>query len=291
MTSDRVSTAVLVLILVLLVLAAPPAGAQVAATSSLPPLDSNIDYPARQAGILVESGDAWLAVPNAYPAKVRAKNGIASSFTYGAVPAIAEADYAGEHSGVQLMPGRPIFCICHVLSIPGEPLLVRLHPQKGIRALDGGRIPILRGKVAEAGKNAISFVAEVVHPEENIWLVRPRETLPPGEYALMLGAKNLALFTFGISPDAAPASPQGRLRIPKIQTTGGKSEAGVRVHVVADALDRMLFQVGLHLAGIFQDRFHVVLPRILVVVPAVVGVDRALLMLWIAVPESPGVTR
>jgi hypothetical protein len=150
-----------------------------------------------RAGVLIQGSD-WAAIDAASPAKLRAKGGIAQSLSYGAVRGTAVADYAGEHAAVQIKPGRVIICVCRLISIPGDPVIVRLHRQKGMRELDGGKLAILGAKMADASKNDLIPV-DVTHPENNFWLVQSQQALPEGEYALMLGTQNFAVFPFTVS--------------------------------------------------------------------------------------------
>jgi hypothetical protein len=89
---------------------------------------------------------------------------------------------------------------------------VRLHPKKDSRELDGGRLPVLGAKMAEARQSDL-VPTEVVQPENTYWLVRATEDLPAGEYALMLGTQNMSIFAFtianppGENPAAAPRKP------------------------------------------------------------------------------------
>jgi hypothetical protein len=166
-------------------------------SSSTAPANFTADYPKDRTGMLIENS-GWTDVPNAHPSKTHVKRGIAASFTYGAVPAVVVAEYEGLHAQVQLAPGRPVLCICHVLSLPGAPALVRLHPKKTFRELDGGRLPVLGAKISEATKNDLIAV-EVSQPENTVWLIRPREALPAGEYALMLGTQNMSIFPFTVA--------------------------------------------------------------------------------------------
>jgi hypothetical protein len=142
---------------------------------------------------------AWTPIDSANPAKLRAKGAIAQSLSYGAVRGTAVADYTGEHAAIQLKPGKVSICLCRLLSLPGDPAIVRLHPQKGMRELDGGKLAILGAKMAEAGKSDL-IPADVTHPESTIWVVRTHDPLPEGEYALMLGTQNMSIFPFTVSP-------------------------------------------------------------------------------------------
>lgn len=156
------------------------------------------DYPKDQVGVLILIDDsAWLAAPQVFPSKTHVKRGIAASLTYGAVPATAVAEYDGLHAAVQTVPGRPSFCICHLISLPGAPVIVKLHPKKNSRELDGGRLPVLGSKMTEATKSDLVEV-DVSQPENTVWLVQPREPLPAGEYALMLGTQNMSIFAFSV---------------------------------------------------------------------------------------------
>jgi hypothetical protein len=164
------------------------------------PADSSTstpDYPESRAGVLIKGSD-WAAMDSMMPSKTRTKGGITQSLSYGAVRGSVVADYNGEHAAVQIKPGRVVICICRMISLPADPLIVRLHPQKGMRELDGGKLAVLGAKMAEATKSDL-IPADVSHPDSNTWLVRSQDALPEGEYALMIGAQNMAIFPFTIS--------------------------------------------------------------------------------------------
>jgi hypothetical protein len=170
------------------------------ASATLPPLTA--DYPRDRTGILIQSSD-WISVPSEMPAKVRMKHGFAPALTYGIASAAAVTDYDGPHARVKVEPGRPVICICHVMSLPGNPALVRLHPKKDFRELDSGKLHI-GAKVAEAEKNDL-IPTNVSQPESTVWLVQPQQALPAGEYALMVGTQNMSIFPFTVAA-ASPSS-------------------------------------------------------------------------------------
>jgi hypothetical protein len=171
--------------------------------------DSTVDYPMNQAGVLIQGAD-WTPVANQYPARTRAAHSIAASLSYGFVPVKIVAEYDGEHSPTQVETAQPIICICHFMSLPGDPVLVRLRPKKGVRELDGGRMyvyPVVgNSKMADANKSDL-IPTNVSRPDPQVWLVRPQTPLDPGEYALMLGTQNLSIFPFTVvaTPSAHPA--------------------------------------------------------------------------------------
>lgn len=167
-----------------------------------PPSTVTADYPRDRAGTFMLSSD-WISIPSEMPAKSHLKHGLAPALTYGVAPATAVSDYEGLHAQVQIEPGRPVICICHVLSLPGNPALVRLHPKKNLRELDGGNLHI-RGKIEEAEK-ADLLPINISQPESTVWLVQPQQALPAGEYALMLGTQNVSIFPFSVA--AASPSP------------------------------------------------------------------------------------
>jgi hypothetical protein len=187
-------------------IAAPTAPAQNTATGSAAPSDLAADYPAGSAGVLIQGSD-WLPISAASPSRVRTKNGLAASLSYGAVRAVAEADYNGDHADIQITPARPAICVCQIASLPGDPILVKLHPQKGMRVLDGGKLPIIGAKIAEASKSD-SIPVQVSHPENTVWVLRPLAALPAGEYALMLGSQNFVIYPFTVSATPADSSPE-----------------------------------------------------------------------------------
>ncbi len=164
------------------------------------------DYPSDTPGIFIKDS-AWKALASQMPAKTKAAHGIAASLSYGLVPAKVVAEYEGDHAPTQSDAGQPIFCICHILSLSGQPVVVRLHVKKASRELDGGKMivyPITGGsKVADANKSDLITV-DVTQPDPHVWLIRPQSVLPPGEYALMLGTQNVNIYPFTIS------SPSGK---------------------------------------------------------------------------------
>ena len=169
---------------------------------------ADLEYPIDQAGVLIHDSDDWTAIDSAAPAKTRAKNGIAQSLSYGAVRGTVVADYAGEHAAVHVKSGRITICLCHLVSLPGDPAIVKLHPVKGgMRELDGGKMPVLGGKIADASKNDL-VPTSVTHPDKAFWLVQSQDALPEGEYALMLGTQNIMIFPFTISAAENSASPK-----------------------------------------------------------------------------------
>jgi hypothetical protein len=165
------------------------------------------NYPANKAGVLIE-GSQWTEVPNAFPFKTRARRGIAASLSYGLVPAKVVAEYRGDHAPVQVNPGQPVIRICHMISLPGQPVIVRLYPKKDARELDGGKMivyPVVGGsKMADATKSDLVPV-DISQPAPQVWLVRPQEALEPGEYGLMLGTQNLSIFPFTVA-ETPPSS-------------------------------------------------------------------------------------
>ena len=159
------------------------------------------DYPTARPGIFIQSS-SWREIANAMPAKTKAAHGIAASLSYGVVPAKLVAVYDGQHAPTQVDAGQITICICHIISLPGAPVIVRLHLKKDSRELDGGKMivyPVVGGsKMADANKSDLIPVDQA-HPDPNVWLVRPQSPLAPGEYALMLGTQNLNIYPFTVT--------------------------------------------------------------------------------------------
>jgi len=175
---------------------------------ALQPMSSNAvidsDYPTVRPGVFIEDS-SWKPMTNEMPARVKTGRGFAAAVSYGAVPAKVLAEYNGEHATAQVDATKPVICICHMTSLPAKPVIVQLHPKKGARELDGGRMvvyPIVGGsKMADANKSDLIPVDQT-HPDENVWLIRPQIPLAPGEYALMLGTQNLSVYTFSVTASA-----------------------------------------------------------------------------------------
>jgi hypothetical protein len=158
------------------------------------------ECPTNQVGIYFLQAKP-MPLANLNPVKVKSARGFAASLSYGLVPAKVVAEYGGEHAPAYSELAQPIICIRHMISLPGDPVIVRLHAKKDSRELDGGRMtvyPVVGGsKVADA--NASDLIAvDVVHPEPTVWQIRLKSPLEPGEYALMLGTQNLSIFSFRI---------------------------------------------------------------------------------------------
>jgi len=166
-------------------------------TASPAPSNFRTEYASDGVGVLVENS-GWVDLSQELPSKTRTKRGLVSALSYGVVPGAIIAEYPGQHAELQIENRRPVFSICNVPYFPGAPALVRLHPKKDSRELDAGRLPAVGAKIAEA-KQSDLVPAEVVQPENACWLLRPRENLPAGEYALMLGTQNMSIFAFTIT--------------------------------------------------------------------------------------------
>ena len=165
------------------------------------------DYPRTRAGVLIEDTQ-WADVASQTPSKTKAAHGIAAGLSYGLVPAKIVAEYDGEHASTRTRESQPVICICHINSLPGPPVLVRLHSKKGARELNGGKMtvyPIVGGsKTADASKTDL-VAADVSQPQPQVWLIRPQALLDPGEYAVMLGTQNINIFPFTVEEVSVPA--------------------------------------------------------------------------------------
>jgi len=175
------------------------------ASSVIPNSAFTAEYPGDRAGILVQNS-SWQEIKNETPTKTKTKRGIAASLSYGAAPAKLVAEYEGDHAATQVEIGQLMLCICHLLDLPGEPVIVRLHPKKNSRQLDGGKMivyPIVGGsKTADASKSDLIPV-EIGHPDPHVWLVRSQLSLPVGEYALIVGTQNVNIYPFTVASSVA----------------------------------------------------------------------------------------
>lgn len=159
-----------------------------------------VTCPRDKPGIYVQGAGEWQPLSQAAYLKVKAKHAYLSSLSYGAVAAPMVVEYAGPHAAVQLQSSRPVICVSHILS-PTPPMLVHLTVKKKIRELDSGTIravPLGGSKQAKADSSSL-VPTTTEQPENGIVLLRPQADLPPGEYAVMFGAQNLAILDFGIS--------------------------------------------------------------------------------------------
>lgn len=156
--------------------------------------------PSGNPGLYIKDGGGWRAIAPSTPTKVKAKHAFASSLTYGAVAAPVVAVYSGAHAQVQMQGARPLICVYHIMTTD-SPLLVRLVEKKGSRELDSGHV---RASLTGSGHQAVADARIVVptpssQPEDRVILLQPQTDLLPGEYAVMFGAQNLAIFDFSLS--------------------------------------------------------------------------------------------
>lgn len=176
------------------------------AQDTTPPASAlSADYPGDRPGVFIQ-GSSWTELPNAVPLKIKAAHGMVASFSDGMVPAKLVAEYQGDHSSAEVNPGRPIICICRFLSLPGQPVIVRLHAKKGQRELDGGTMnvyPLVGGKKWPEARKSDLIPVEVSQADPHDWLVRSQAALEPGEYALMLGTQNMSIFSFTVAEASA----------------------------------------------------------------------------------------
>ena len=148
----------------------------------------------------VQDGGNWQSIAPASPTKVKTKHGFASSLTYGAVAAPVVAVYPGAHAQVQAHGVRPRICVYNVIT-PDTPILVRLVEKKDTRELDSGHI---RASLTGSSHQAVADAGIVVptttsEPGNHVTLLEPQSDLVPGEYAVMFGAQNLAIYDFGLA--------------------------------------------------------------------------------------------
>ncbi len=175
--------------------------AQAPATPPATPSPFPAKYPTDRAGVFIQNPE-WDKIPSAMPSRTKARHSIAASLSYGAVPANIVAEYEGLHAQVQVNLAQPIFCLCHLVSLPGDPVIVKLHPKKNTRELDGGKMivyPLVGGSKSANANSSDLVPVDVLHPDPQVWLVRPKSELQAGEYALMLGTQNVSIFPFTVT--------------------------------------------------------------------------------------------
>lgn len=159
--------------------------------------------PNQPPGVYVQGADGWHALSSTTPFKTKAAHGFLSSMTDGAVAARIESEYRGSHAAVQIQGARPTVCISHVIT-PAQPIIVRLREKKNDRELDGGKIralPVVGGMKTTKAPSSIVVPTTIDKSRHEITLVHPKADLAPGEYAVMFGPTNVAIFDFGV--DAA----------------------------------------------------------------------------------------
>lgn len=156
--------------------------------------------PNQPPGVYIQGADGWHALSSEIPFKTKAAHGFLSSMTEGAVAARIEAEYRGSHAAVQVQGARPTVCVSHMIT-PAQPIIVRLRERKNDRELDGGKIralPVVGGTKITEAQSSIVVPTTTNKSEYGITLVHPQTNLVPGEYAVMFGPTNVAIFGFGV---------------------------------------------------------------------------------------------
>lgn len=157
--------------------------------------------PDQPPGVYVQGADGWHALSQATPFKTKLAHGFLSSMTDGAVAARIKAEYHGSHAAVQVQGARPTVCVSHLIT-PAEPMIVLLREKKDHRELDGGKIralPVVGGAKATKAESSIVVPTTKDTSDHGITLVHPQADLGPGEYAVMFGPTNVAIFSFGVN--------------------------------------------------------------------------------------------
>lgn len=160
---------------------------------------SSIDScPNDQPGIYVKDATGWQKLAPIQPAKMKAKHAFLSSMSYGAVAAPMVVEYAEAHAQIQIHAMRPFVCVSHVM-FSGSPLLVRLEVKKKTRELDSGSVRAIpfANDSRQGQASANSVVPTTTSTEDGKTILEPQIDLSAGEYAVMFGAQNLAIFDFG----------------------------------------------------------------------------------------------
>ena len=156
--------------------------------------------PSQPPGVYIEDARGWTPLSAATPSKMKAKHAFLSSVTEGAVAAPVIVEYANPHAAVAAHRARPTICVSH-LTTTAPPMLVRLDVKKKTRELDSGTVRAFPfGDTSRQGHaEASSLVSSTTQkPEYGIVLLSPQTNLDSGEYAVMFGASNLAIFDFGV---------------------------------------------------------------------------------------------
>lgn len=182
-----------------LLVSMPVLGQQVAASNSK--TNMNDSYPSGDPGVYMQDATGWHLLSQNTSFKAKVKHGVLSGLTYGAVAAPMVVEYAGAHATVQAHTAKPRICVYHLLT-SGQPLLVHLSQKKQKRDLDSGTMHVLPivGASHQVGANAGSLVAITTQSNDACKiLMQPTSDLADGEYAVMFGAQNVAIFDFGVS--------------------------------------------------------------------------------------------
>jgi hypothetical protein len=161
------------------------------------------DCPSQPPGVYLKGAGGWTALASATPSRMKAKHAMLSSLTEGAVAAPMIVEYAEPHAAVEVQSARPTVCVSHLMT-SAPPLLVRLEIKKKTRELDSGSVratPFVASSEQGHAQDSIIVPSSTTKPEYGILLLQPQTNLEPGQYAVMFGASNLAIFDFGV--DAA----------------------------------------------------------------------------------------
>jgi hypothetical protein len=140
----------------------------------------------------------WKEIEQVLPGETNfgLKHGVISGLTYGAVPARLVVRFDGAHADIQVSSRRPAIRVSGV-SVVGNLLLVRLHAKRGHRELAGSRLWGPADELATVEKrDCVAIVSGTEGP--GVRTLRSKDALAPGEYALVVGKHNMAIFPFTV---------------------------------------------------------------------------------------------
>ncbi len=169
-----------------------------AGTASVAAADS---LPSGRPGVYIQDASGWHLLTESTPTKVKTKHAYLSSLSYGAVAAPMVVEYANPHASLQVHGAQLSICVYHVMT-PGAPLIVRLEEKKKTRELDSGTIRAtpLGGSGRQAKADASILIPTItVQSQDSVTVLRPETDLSAGEYAVMFGPQNMAIFDFGVT--------------------------------------------------------------------------------------------
>lgn len=162
--------------------------------------------PSQPPGVYIKGGTEWSPLSATNPSRMKAKHAFLSSVTEGAVAAPMVVEYANPHAAVDVHTDQPTICVSHLMT-SAPPMLIRLNVKKKIRELDSGSVRAIPfGDTSRQGHAVAGSIVPTTteKPEYGIVLLQPQTKMDAGEYAVMFGADNLAVFDFGVdAPEPA----------------------------------------------------------------------------------------
>jgi len=150
--------------------------------------------------------ESWIRLDSIQPSNVKAERSTLSMLA-GATQQPTLAEYIGAQAQFRTADRQPVLCVNRV-ETAADPVLVRLKSKKdkNVRDLDIGAVRatlMVGASLAQAGNSDVVPMNEAPRGD-GCDLLQPARALPLGEYGIIFGPDDLAVYAFGVQAEPKP---------------------------------------------------------------------------------------